>query len=120
MRTIAAVNRAKRNSFKALMSTVPFCTEFKGSLVLKSATLREQKNALINPIIRIVQGKPRRSMRLDIKTGKIIPPIPPAVAATPVARARRRRNQWAMQATLGVKTIEEEIPPRTLNPNMNW
>jgi hypothetical protein len=51
--------------------------------------------------------------------GKMMPPKPPAVAAIPVARARRRWNQCAKQATLGVKTIDEEIPPRTLNPNMN-
>jgi hypothetical protein len=117
---MAAVNNEKRRSFKVLMSIVPFCAELKGILVLKSATLRKQNAALINPMIRIAQGKPRLSARLEIKTGKIIPPMPPAVAAMPVARARRLRNQWDMQATLGVKTIDEEIPPRTLNPSINW
>jgi hypothetical protein len=117
---MAAVSNEKGSSFKALISTVPLFTEFRGSLVLKSTTLRIQKAALINPIIRMAHGNPRLAAKLEIKTGNIIPPMPPAVAAIPVANARRLRNQWAMQATLGVNTIDEEIPPRTLNPSMNW
>ena len=81
---MAAVNKEKRSSLKDLISTFPLCAGFnKGALALKSATERAQNTKLINPTVRMAHGKPRHPARLEIKAGKIISPVPPAVAATP-------------------------------------
>ena len=43
-----------------------------------------------------------------------MPPIPPAVQMTPLARARRLQNQWLMAEMDGVKSSEADMPPRML------
>lgn len=119
MRKMATVRRENGISRRALMSTLPPPSFLGGNLVLKNRTHRIQKKLQMKPVILIPHWKPTTSLRFHIMIGKIMPPKPPAVAAIPVARARRRWNQCAMQVMLGVKTIDEEIPPRTLNPSMN-
>jgi len=69
----------------------------------------------MKPTVRTDQEKPMRGTRYRIVRGNATPPTPPAVHAMPVARARFLRNQWPTTAMLGVKSSEEEIPPRTPN-----
>lgn len=85
----------------------------------RSMTLAAQNKAQMKPITRIAQGKPMLLLRLPTRRGKTMPPMPPAVLAKPVARARRCMNQWLMHAKLGVNIKEEETPPKRLKPRMN-
>lgn len=90
MRKIATVSKANGGSRRARMSILAPPSFLGGSLVFRNRTHMMQKKAQINPIILIAQGNPTASARFQIRMGKMIPPNPPAVAAIPVARARRR------------------------------
>jgi len=73
----------------------------------------------MNPIIRIVQGKPMAGARYGVINENMIPPIPPAVQAMPVARPCRLENQCPIVETLGVKRKQAERPPRTPKDSRN-
>lgn len=52
-----------------------------------------QQTREMKPMIRIVQGKPMIGARYRVISENMIPPIPPAVQAMPVARPCRLENQ---------------------------
>jgi hypothetical protein len=58
--------------------------------------------------------------RYRIVSGKIIPPIPPAVHAMPVANPRFSENQCPIAETLGVNSKDADRPPRTPKDRKNW
>src|SRR6478735_525206 len=53
---------------------------------------------MMKPRIRVVHAKPTLGRSFCRKMGNMIPPIDPAVIATPVARPRFWSNQWAIDA----------------------
>lgn len=69
---------------------------------------------------RVAQPKPMRSNKAVSMRGKMMPPIPPAVDASPVAKPRLALNQWPTAAMHGVKVSDVPRPPRTPNDRMNW
>jgi hypothetical protein len=50
----------------------------------------------------------------------MMPPMPPAVDASPVAKPRLALNQWPTAAMHGVKVSDVPRPPRMPNDRMNW
>ena len=70
-------------------------------------------------IMRIVQGKPMTGARYSVISENMIPPIPPAVQAMPVASPCRFENQCPIVETLGVNRKHAERPPRTPKDSRN-
>ena len=79
-----------------------------------------QQASEMKPMMRIVQGKPMTGARYRVISENMIPPIPPAVQAMPVARPCLFENQCPIVETLGVNRKQAERPPRTPNDNRNW
>ena len=48
---------------------------------------RTTRRSCVKAMMRVAQGKPTRAKRRGRASGKIMPPIEPPVAASPVARA---------------------------------
>ena len=84
---------------------------------VRQATVQQARE--MKPIIRIVQGKPMMGARYSVIRVNMIPPIPPAVQAMPVARPCRLENQCPIVETLGVKRKHAERPPRTPKDSRN-
>ena len=74
-----------------------------------------QNTAQTKPTARTAHGNPIDGARYMIISGKMQPPMPPAVHAMPVARPRLLLNQCPMAETLGLKSIDAEMPPSTPN-----
>lgn len=85
---------------------------------VRQATVQQASET--KPMIRIVQGKPMIGARYRMISENMIPPMPPAVQAMPVARPCLLENQWPIVETLGVKRKQAERPPRTPKDNRNW
>ena len=85
---------------------------------VRQATVQQASE--MKPMIRIVQGKPMIGARYRMISENMIPPMPPAVQAMPVARPCLLENQWPIVETLGVKRKQAERPPRTPKDNRNW
>jgi hypothetical protein len=51
---------------------------------------------------------------------KMMPPIPPALHAKPVAKARRLQNQCPMADRLGLNSKDADMPPRTPKERRKW
>lgn len=73
----------------------------------------------MKPMIRIVQEKPMTGARYSVISENMIPPMPPAVQAMPVARPCLLENQWPTVETLGVKRKHADTPPRTPKDSKN-
>lgn len=72
----------------------------------------------MKPWIRVAHSQPTLGKRFCSISGKIIPPKPPPVAATPVALPRRTRNQWEILETAGVKIRLVPVPPKAPKTKM--
>lgn len=68
----------------------------------------------------MAHGNPILGAENRIISGKITPPIPPAVQAMPVAYPLRTLNQWPTAETAGVKSVHAERPPSTLKERNIW
>lgn len=120
MRNMAIVVAQNRMSFRdKILTDAPAFLLFGNRLRrVRQATLR--KPAQTKAMVRIAQGKPTFGARYKIMRGKMMPPMPPAVHAMPVANARRRSNQWPMAARLGLKRRDADAPPTTLKDRKIW
>ena len=58
--------------------------------------------AMTNATMRTAQGKPTRGMSCSRMMGKITPPLALPPVVSPMASARRRRNQCPRTATAGL------------------
>jgi hypothetical protein len=78
-----------------------------------------QQTSEMKPMIRIVQGKPMTGARYSVISENMMPPVPPAVQAMPVAKPCLLENQWPMVETLGVNRRQDERPPKTPKDRRN-
>lgn len=73
----------------------------------------------MKPMIRIVHGKPMTGAKYSVISENMIPPVPPAVQAMPVARPCRLENQCPIVETLGVNRKQADRPPKTPKDSRN-
>ena len=119
IRNTAAVVLANLTSARALRSMDAPAFLFEGNRFRRRQHARTPAPMLIRAITRMAQVKPILGARYRMTRGNTIPPIPPAVHASPVAKARRLQNQCPIAARLGLKRRDAEIPPRTPNESRN-
>lgn len=117
MRKMPRVTRANGISLKTARSGV---TLFKlvigvrGNRLLTSRFMITSKTNRINPKILVAHANPTVGNSFWSINGNMIPPIEPAVIATPVAFPRLARNQCPIEAMQGVLMRQPPIPFRTL------
>ena len=85
---------------------------------VRQATAQQTRE--MKAIVRIVQGKPMTGAKYRVMSENMIPPVPPAVQAMPVARPCLLENQWPIVETLGVNKRQAESPPKTPKDSKNW
>ena len=84
---------------------------------VRQATVQQASE--MKPMIRIVQGKPMTGAKYNVINENMIPPMPPAVHAMPVARPCLLENQWPIVETLGVNRKQADRPPSTPKDSKN-
>ena len=93
-RNIATTVTEKLTSLKSPKSMYNFGLAMGGIRFRRKILAMMRRPSDRNAITLIAQGKPMRGVRYRIMSEKMMPPIPPAEQATPVAKARRLQNQW--------------------------
>lgn len=119
-RKTAAVVAANLGSISARRSTPTPVFLFGGSRFRIRKYAMTQNSAQTRPTAHTAYRNPADSASHRIISGRMQPPVPPAVHAMPVARPCRLLNQCPMAETLGFKSIDAEMPPRMPNESREW